>query len=79
MSFGNTFLLPRNARAGRDGSPAVSPRVDHIAYTVEPWDKKAVEAELKKRGLEPHEDQQSWHVKDPDGFDVQIASAEMKP
>src|SRR5258707_13683626 len=46
LAFGDTFLLPRNARNG-----APTPRVDHIAYTIESWDKSAVEEELKRRGL----------------------------
>jgi len=75
LSFGDTFLLPRNAR---EGAPAV-PRVDHIAYTIETWDKNAVESELKRRGLTPRPDtENSFHVKDPDGFDLQISGKEMK-
>ena len=77
MSFGDTWLLPRNARAGGANPP---PRVDHIAYTIETWDKNAVEAELKRRGLTPRLDtENSFHVKDPDGFDLQISGKEMKP
>ena len=76
MSFGDTFLLPRNARQGSTNPP---PRVDHIAYTIETWDKNAVEAELKRRGLTPRPDtENSFHVKDPDGFDLQISGKEMK-
>ncbi len=75
MSFGNTFLLPRQAR---DAS-APTPLVDHIAYTIENWDQKAVEAELRRRGHEPRVDtENSFHIKDPDGFDVQISGAGMK-
>jgi catechol 2,3-dioxygenase-like lactoylglutathione lyase family enzyme len=75
LSFGNTFLLPRNARQG-----AMPPRVDHIAYTIETWDKNFVEAELKRRGLTPRPDtEDSFHVKDPDGFDLQISGKNMKP
>jgi catechol 2,3-dioxygenase-like lactoylglutathione lyase family enzyme len=73
LSFGDTFIIPRNARQGRQ-----APLVDHIAITVENFDKKAAEAELKRRGLAPREDQESFHVKDPDGFDLQISSKEMK-
>jgi catechol 2,3-dioxygenase-like lactoylglutathione lyase family enzyme len=74
LSFGNTFLLPRNVRQGR-----TAPLVDHIAYTIETWNKDAVEAELKKRGLPIRPDtENSFHTKDPDGFDVQIAGKEMK-
>ena len=41
-----------------------------------------MEAELKKRGLTPvadnHGDFQSFHVKDPDGFDLQISNGNRK-
>ncbi|HUI54120.1 MAG TPA: VOC family protein [Bryobacteraceae bacterium] len=76
LTFGDTFLLPRNARPGAQIPP---PRVDHIAYTIETWDKDQVEAELKKRGLDPRPDTpDSFHVKDPDGFDLQISGKGMK-
>ena len=75
LSFGNqgTWLLPRNARESGAG-----PKVDHIAYTIETWDKEAVKAELERRGLSPRPDtDNSFHVKDPDGFDVQISGKSM--
>src|ERR1044071_1949136 len=50
LSFGDTFLLPRNARNG-----GATPRVDHIAYTIEAWDQQAVKSELERRGLAPRE------------------------
>jgi catechol 2,3-dioxygenase-like lactoylglutathione lyase family enzyme len=75
MSFGDTFLLPRNARP--DGK---TPNISHIAYTIDNWDKKAVEAELVRRGLKPRPDtEDSFHVKDPDGYDLQISGKNMKP
>jgi catechol 2,3-dioxygenase-like lactoylglutathione lyase family enzyme len=74
LTFGDSFLLPRNARAG-----AATPRIDHVAYTIETWDKDAVEAELRRRGMEPRPDTpDSFHVKDPDGFDLQISGKNMK-
>jgi catechol 2,3-dioxygenase-like lactoylglutathione lyase family enzyme len=57
--------------------------VDGFAFAIEPWNAKAVEAELRKRGLNPVADNradnsgkgfESFHVKDPDGFDVQIGN-----
>ena len=74
LAFGDSFLIPRN---GRQGGP--TPLVGHVAITVENFDKKAAKAELERRGLTPREDQESYHVKDPDGFDLQISSKEMKP
>jgi len=71
LTFGadETCLVPRTARAG---SP--TPRIDHIAYTLEHWDKDAVKAELERRGFAPRLDNNSFHVADPDGFDVQIGA-----
>ena len=38
-----------------------------------------MEAELKRRGLDPRPDtDDSFHVKDPDGFDLQISGRAMK-
>jgi catechol 2,3-dioxygenase-like lactoylglutathione lyase family enzyme len=77
LLFGDTgsWLLPRNARQG-----STPPRVDHIAYTIDNWDKNAVEAELKRRGLQVRPDtENSFHVKDPDGFDLQISGKGMTP
>jgi len=68
LEFGDTFLIPRN-------HPSNTPRIDHIAYTIDNWDKNAVEAELKRRGLQPKPDaENSFHVEDPNGFDLQIHS-----
>jgi catechol 2,3-dioxygenase-like lactoylglutathione lyase family enzyme len=77
LSFGDTFLLPRN---GRPDSKTPPPHVDHVAYTIDNWNKADVEAELKRRGLTPRPDtEDSFHVKDPDGFDLQISGRNMKP
>jgi catechol 2,3-dioxygenase-like lactoylglutathione lyase family enzyme len=75
LSFGDqgSWLLPRNARDG-----VTPPHVDHIAYTIQTWDQNAVKAELERRGLQPRVDtENSFHVKDPDGFDVQISGKGM--
>ena len=72
LTFGDSFLIPRNR-------PSNTPRIDHIAYTIDNWDKNAVEAELKRRGLQPKPDtENSFHVEDPNGFDLQISGKEMK-
>lgn len=73
LSFGDSILIARN-------HAAPTPRIDHVAYTIDNWDRHAVEAELKRRGLQPRPDtENSFHVKDPEGFDLQIAGREMKP
>ena len=75
LAFGDTFLLPRN---GREDSKTPPPHVDHIAYTVETWDLEGARAELTKRGFTPRQDTvDSFHVKDPDGFDLQISGKGM--
>jgi catechol 2,3-dioxygenase-like lactoylglutathione lyase family enzyme len=75
LEFGNTFVVVRNAREGRaPGS------IDHVAYTIDTWDKAAVEAELKRRGFEPRPDtDNSFHILDPDGYDIQISGRAMDP
>lgn len=75
LEFGATHLIPRKARPG-----TATPRVGHIAYTIDPWSRTEVEAELKRRGLDPQPDEEtSFHIKDPNGYDLQICSREMKP
>jgi catechol 2,3-dioxygenase-like lactoylglutathione lyase family enzyme len=74
---------------GRGGGGGRGPRVpltavwDSYCWGIEPWNTKKVEAELVKRGLNPVADHdgkdfQSFHVKDPDGFDVQISNGNKK-
>jgi catechol 2,3-dioxygenase-like lactoylglutathione lyase family enzyme len=75
-----------NAAGGRGGGRGPAPArqivVDGFCWGIEPWDTKKVEAELKSRGLSPVADHrgkdfQSFHVKDPDGFDLQISNGGM--
>ena len=68
LSFGDSLLILRKSR-----QPDSKPLVDHISYTIANWDKAAVEEELKRRGHTPRPDTEfSFHIKDPDGFDLQI-------
>jgi catechol 2,3-dioxygenase-like lactoylglutathione lyase family enzyme len=78
-----------DAAAGRGGGRGGAPRAPRLAafdgfcWGIEPWDAKQVEAELRKRGLTPVADNQgkdfqSFHVKDPDGFDLQISNGNRK-
>ena len=68
-------------RGGGRGGALRAPRLavfDGFSWGIDPWDAKKVEAELQKRGLAPvaesHGQFQSFHVKDPDGFDLQISN-----
>ncbi len=63
---------------GRGGARAASNAlVQTFAWGIQPWDTKKIEAELRARGLSPVADNEdgveSFHVKDPDGFDLQIS------
>jgi catechol-2,3-dioxygenase len=73
LVFGDNILIARNASSRPGGKVGV----DHIAYTLANWDtdkavKPAVEAELKRRGLMIRTTEGSFHVQDPDGFEVQM-------
>jgi catechol 2,3-dioxygenase-like lactoylglutathione lyase family enzyme len=71
LTFGNTVLIARNhyQASEKNGKPLV----DHIAYSIDNWNHDKVEQELKRRGLNPQPDFDSFHFNDPDGYDVQIA------
>jgi catechol 2,3-dioxygenase-like lactoylglutathione lyase family enzyme len=73
LTFGEYIVIARNASSRPGGKVGV----DHIAYTLANWDtdkavKPAVEAELKRRGLMIRTTEGSFHVQDPDGFEVQM-------
>ena len=81
LHFGESLLLPRNRRQrpSEPVDPNPKPLVDHIAYTIDNWDTDKMKAELDRRGLKPRLDTGggpnyvSFHVPDPDGFDLQIS------
>jgi len=71
--------------AGRPPRAPVNAVVDHISWGIEPWDNETVKAELVRRGLTPRPDSggepdmatskfKSYHVRDPDGWDLQISN-----
>jgi catechol 2,3-dioxygenase-like lactoylglutathione lyase family enzyme len=70
LGFGNTVLVLR---------PGQNPgRLTHFCFGVKGFNMAQAEAELKKRGLDPRKDNESYHVKDPDGTDVQISSPDAR-
>lgn len=78
---------PANAPAPPAGAPPRAPRraaFDGMAWGIDNWDRAKVEAALKARGLNPVADHvpaegfESFHVKDPDGFDVQVCNSNRK-
>jgi catechol 2,3-dioxygenase-like lactoylglutathione lyase family enzyme len=57
--------------------------VQSFCFGIEPWDARKIQAELVKRGLNPIVDNdgkgfESFHVKDPDGFDLQLSNGTLK-
>jgi catechol 2,3-dioxygenase-like lactoylglutathione lyase family enzyme len=75
-----SHLIVRNGKGvqGVAGAPPVKAVVNHIAYTIANWDQKKVLEELKKRDLNPREDTaNSYHVYDPNGYDLQISGIKM--
>lgn len=71
LGFGDTLLTARTSPLP-DGKPYIT----HVGYTLDNWNADAVEAELKRRGLDPRTDMgggaKSFHIKDLDGYDVQV-------
>jgi catechol 2,3-dioxygenase-like lactoylglutathione lyase family enzyme len=72
-----------NAQAGTGGGrgtrPPITGVINHVSWGVQPWDTEQVKAELEKRGLAPRPDMvgenfKSFHVTDPDGWDLQISN-----
>ena len=67
------------ASASQGASAPITGVINHVSWGVQPWDTEKVKAELEKRGLNPRPDMvgenfKSWHVKDPDGWDLQISN-----
>jgi catechol 2,3-dioxygenase-like lactoylglutathione lyase family enzyme len=78
LRFGNSMITARNPRQPTQ----VVPNVDHVSYWIADWDTDRVKAQFDRRGLASRldlgdksspENYVSFHIKDPDGTDVQIA------
>lgn len=71
-------------RGGRGGARApVNALMESFCFGIQPWNAKKIESELTKRGLSPIADNdgkgfESFHVKDPDGFDLQLSNGNKK-
>ena len=84
MKAGNVGGIIIRNRAGYQGlegdanRASISGVIDHVSWGIEPWDTARVKAELEKRGLNPQPDMngkfQSFHLRDPDGWDLQISN-----
>jgi len=63
----------------RGNRPPITGVINHVSWGVQPWDTDKVKAELERRGLNPRPDMvgdnfKSFHVLDPDGWDLQISN-----
>jgi catechol 2,3-dioxygenase-like lactoylglutathione lyase family enzyme len=69
LRFGrNTLYLRPTA------NPADKPYCNHFAFVVDNYDQDKVEAELKRRGLNPKPDSKlAWTIADPDGMRIEVA------
>jgi catechol 2,3-dioxygenase-like lactoylglutathione lyase family enzyme len=68
-----------SGQQGQGNRPPLTGVINHISWGVQPWNTDAVKAELEKRGLKPRPDMvgdnfKSFHVIDPDGWDLQISN-----
>ena len=81
------IIIRNGGAAGRDGPPRlpITGVINHISWGIEPWDTESVRSELTKRDLNPRVDTgsaediatskfKSFHVRDPDGWDLQISN-----
>lgn len=77
LHAGDSFVFARTARPGR-----TPPMVDHFAIGIADWNRGRVEGELKRRNLQYTPDPQlpndSFHLRDPDGYDLQIISNKIR-
>ncbi len=65
---GDTLMIIRQANAGE-----TAPRIEKWGFTIDNFDKKAVEAELKRRGLQPKADtDQGFWISDPEGYEFGV-------
>ena len=66
-------------QGGQRTRPPLTGVINHISWGITNWNTEKVEAELKRRGLTPRPDMvgtdfKSFHVTDPDGWDLQISN-----
>lgn len=69
LRFGQNTLYLR-----KTDQPGDKPVCNHFAFVIENFDTGKVEAELKRRALDPKPDSKlAWAITDPDGFRIEIA------
>ena len=76
---GGAQAAPAASQPGQPPRPPLTGVINHISYGIEPWNTDKVKGELARRGLNPRPDMvgdnfKSFHVFDPDGWDLQISN-----
>ena len=70
LRFGDSGLILR---------PSPKPGViTHVMFGINNYNSDNLEGWLRHQGLDPRKDQDSFHVKDPDGLDVQVGDKDMR-
>jgi catechol 2,3-dioxygenase-like lactoylglutathione lyase family enzyme len=64
LGFGESMLVLR-----AEGTPGT---ISHFMLGIDGYDAEALRAELVASGLQPQSDADSFHVRDPDGLNVQV-------
>ena len=81
------YLWAGDALISAKNTPAVhAPIIDHVGFTVEPWNLNSVEAALRERGLtmrvsrnDPHDTQlKSAFTRDLNGYQVQLGARDLE-
>ncbi len=66
LGFGESMLVLRV-----DDRPGT---VSHFMFGLDRFDASELEARLRAQGLDPQRDSDSYHVRDPDGLNVQVGA-----
>ena len=64
LGFGNSMLVLRV-----DPTPGT---ISHFMLGIDRFDAEELKTRLADQGLQPRRDAESFHVRDPDGLDVQV-------
>jgi len=77
----DSFAAPAPPTGRGAGRAPVHAVVEGFGFSIEPWNAKVVERELRKRGMTPVAENdgkgfESFHVKDLDGFDLQVGNGQ---
>ncbi|MEP9377484.1 VOC family protein [Aquabacter sp. CN5-332] len=64
LGFGESMLVLRE-----EGVPGT---ISHFMLGIDDYDAGRLEAALRAAGLDPQKDSDSFHVRDPDGLNVQV-------